>query len=101
MRSRKVDNVVVFKPENKSQNTKLSRKIVKLFSGIPRVNKVEMALLMDALNNRGGEIVEPANDDSKTMEIIVNLYNKKLVRINYEKDKLLVSELFSSTLPKN
>jgi hypothetical protein len=75
--------------------------VVKFFDGMPRVNKVEMALLMDAVNNHGGEVIEPANDDVKMMETIVSLYNKGLVKIDFEKDKLFVSELFLSTLPRD
>jgi hypothetical protein len=75
--------------------------ICNLFDGKPRVNKVERVLLMDAINNHGGEVVEPANDDVKMMETIVSLYNKGFVVINFKKDKLFVSDLFLSTLPQN
>jgi hypothetical protein len=63
-----------------------------LFNGKPRINKAERALLLDAMNNHNGEVIEPANDDYKIMEIIVSLYNKKLVRIDFKRDKLFVSE---------
>jgi hypothetical protein len=82
-----------------------SRKIINLnvgdfFNGTPRVNKAEKTLLMDAINNHGGEIIEPANDDAKMMEIIVNLYNKKLVKIDFEKDKLFVNKTFLSEIKR-
>jgi len=62
------------------------------------ISKAELILLNDAIRNHKSEIIEPANDDSKTMETIVSLYSKKLVRIDMENDKLFVSELGKSLL---
>lgn len=70
-----------------------SGKITKLFGDKPRISKAERALLVDAINNRNGEIVEPANDDVKVIEVIVSLYDKGLVRIDFERDRLVVSKL--------
>jgi len=91
MRSRKIDmnNGAYFKIEHK----KFSEKMAELFGNKPRINKAERALLLDAINNHNGEILEPANDDSKTMEVIVGLYDKGLVGIDFKRDKLFVSEL--------
>jgi hypothetical protein len=62
------------------------------------ISKAGLILLNDAIRNHKGEIIEPANDDSKTMETIVSLYNKKLVSIDIENDKLFVNDLGKSLL---
>jgi hypothetical protein len=57
------------------------------------INKAEFILLNDAMHNHNCEIIEPANDNTKAMETIVSLYNKKLIKIDIENDRLFVSEL--------
>ena len=60
------------------------------------LNEIELTLLNDAINNYNCEIIEPANDDAKAMTAIVSLYNKKLVKIDIENDKIFISELGKS-----
>jgi hypothetical protein len=57
-----------------------------------RINNKEKAVLMKALKRDDKEVVEPLLDDDETMSIIADLYSKKLVYIDYEQDKLFVSE---------
>lgn len=89
MRNKKIKN----KQGKDSVNLVFFNNLGELLNYKPVINKSEHALLLDAINNHNGEIIEPANDDNKTMEVIVSLYNKKLVRIDFKKDKLFVSEL--------
>jgi hypothetical protein len=57
-----------------------------------KINNKERTVLMKALERGDNEVVEPLKDDNKTMAIIVDLYNKKLVYIDHEQDKLFVNE---------
>ncbi len=57
-----------------------------------RINNKEKAILMTALTRGDKEVVVPSKGDDETMAIIADLYTKKLVYIDYEKDKLFVSE---------
>jgi len=57
-----------------------------------RISNKEKAILMKALERDDKEVVEPSQADDETMTIIADLYSKKLVYIDYEQDKLFVSE---------
>lgn len=101
MRSRKVDTRSIAKEiSDDLKQIKITKKIIDLFSNKIKINKIERALLLDAINHRDGEIIEPANDDDNTMEIIVGLYDKGLVKIDFDNDKLFVSEIGKETLKR-
>jgi hypothetical protein len=57
------------------------------------ITEKERQLLNYAMYHCKGEIIEPANDDKAIMNIIVSLYQKHLVRIDFKNDKIFVSDI--------
>jgi hypothetical protein len=69
----------------------INKKVIEMKNVKVNITEKERAVLNYAMYHCKGEIIEPANDDYVTMNIIVSLYNKHLVRIDFKNDKLFVS----------